>query len=90
MRIILTYGLDVITGSVENPACLNQTVHESVKKLLNEMVEFGSKDVNSNSLMSASKRHVARQDKSSTPLLFKGQLSVPMKQGDWICPVYLF
>ncbi|XP_042467973.1 uncharacterized protein LOC122051089 [Zingiber officinale] len=90
MRILLTYGLDVITGSVENPACLNKTVHESVKKLLNEMVEFGSKDVNSNSLMSASKRHFARQEKSSTPLLFKGQISVPMKQGDWICPICNF
>lgn len=90
MCILLTYGLDVIAGSVENSACLNKTVHESVKKLLNEMVEFGSKDVNSNSLMSTSKRHLARREKSSAPLLFKGQLSVPMKQGDWICPMYLF
>ncbi|WOL11617.1 hypothetical protein Cni_G20381 [Canna indica] len=86
MRILLTYGLDIITGSVENPACLNKTVKESVKKLLNELVEFSSKEFDPNSLTLTSERPLHRQDKSRGHQLFKGQISVPMKQGDWICP----
>ncbi|KAA8529007.1 hypothetical protein F0562_033505 [Nyssa sinensis] len=40
MRFLLTYGLDPITGSVENKPCLNKRVKESVRRLLKEMVEF--------------------------------------------------
>ncbi|RWW41477.1 hypothetical protein BHE74_00053035 [Ensete ventricosum] len=86
MRILLTYGLDIITGSVENSACLNKTVKESVKKLLNEMVEFSSKELDVNSLTLTSKKPLHGQNKANGHQLFKGQLSVPMKQGDWICP----
>ncbi|URD80740.1 Zn-finger in Ran binding protein [Musa troglodytarum] len=86
MRILLTYGLDIITGSVENSACLNKTVKESVKKLLNEIVEFSSKELDVNSLTLTSKRPLHRQSKANGHQLFKGQLSVPTKQGDWICP----
>ncbi|CAL9781727.1 unnamed protein product [Musa acuminata subsp. burmannicoides] len=86
MRILLTYGLDIITGSVENSACLNKTIKESVKKLLNEMVEFSSKELDVNSLTLTSKRPLHRQSKANGHQLFKGQLSVPTKQGDWICP----
>lgn len=88
MRILLTYGLDIITGSVENSACLNKTIKESVKKLLNEMVEFSSKELDVNSLTLTSKRPLHRQSKANGHQLFKGQLSVPTKQGDWICPKY--
>ncbi|XP_010916201.1 uncharacterized protein [Elaeis guineensis] len=86
IRILLTLGLDIITGSVENPACLNKTVKESVRKLLNEMVEFSVKELDSNTLTVTSGKPLSRLEKSSGNQFFKGQIAVPMKQGDWICP----
>ncbi|OEL19052.1 Zinc finger protein VAR3, chloroplastic [Dichanthelium oligosanthes] len=71
MRILLTYGLDVITGNVENRACLNKTVKESIKSLLNEVVEVDSRGPGSSTVKSAQR---------------KGQSALPMKQGDWNCP----
>lgn len=73
MRILLTYGLDIITGNMGNRACLDKTVKESVKKLLNEIVELDSKGPGS------------RTDKAA-PRTSKRQSAVPMKQGDWNCP----
>ena len=74
MRILLTYGLDVITGNVENRACLNKTVKESIKILLNEVVEVDSRGPGSSTVKAAQR---------------KGQSAVPMKQGDWNCPRYV-
>ncbi|RLN40577.1 zinc finger protein VAR3, chloroplastic [Panicum miliaceum] len=71
MRIILTYGLDVITDNVENRACLNKTVKESIKSLLNDVVEVDSRGPGSSTAKSAQR---------------KGQLALPRKQGDWNCP----
>lgn len=73
MRILLTHGLDIITGNVENKACLNKTVKESIKNLLNEVVEFDSKGPGSSTEKAAQR-------------MSKGQSAVPMKQGDWNCP----
>ncbi|PUZ37362.1 hypothetical protein GQ55_9G113500 [Panicum hallii var. hallii] len=71
MRILLTYGLDVITDNVENRACLNKTVKESIKSLLNDVVEVDSRGSGSSTTKSA--QH-------------KGQSALPRKQGDWNCP----
>ncbi|XP_044367400.1 uncharacterized protein [Triticum aestivum] len=73
MRILLTYGLDIITGNVGNKACLNKTVKESIKKLLNEVVELDSKGPGSTTDKAAQR-------------MSKGQSAVPVKQGDWNCP----
>lgn len=67
MRILLTHGLDIITGNVENKACLNKTVKESIKNLLNEVVEFDSKGPGSSTEKAAQR-------------MSKGQSAVPMKQ----------
>lgn len=75
MRILLTYGLDIITDNVENRACLNKTVKESIKSLLNEVVEVDSRGPGSSTTKSAQ---------------LKGQSSLPRKQGDWNCPKYVF
>jgi len=74
MRILLTYGLDVITGNVENRACLNKNVRESIKILLNEVIEVDSRGPGSSTVKAAQR---------------KGQSAVPMKQGDWNCPKYV-
>ncbi|XP_041013313.1 zinc finger protein VAR3, chloroplastic-like [Juglans microcarpa x Juglans regia] len=42
MRILLTYGLDRITGTVENKLGSNRLLTESVRRLLKEMVEYSS------------------------------------------------
>ncbi|KAH7570892.1 hypothetical protein ACOSP7_019421 [Xanthoceras sorbifolium] len=85
MRILLTYGLDPITGTVENKPCQNKLAKESVRRMLKEMVEYGAKEPDSN---------LPNAESSKGNLLVQGHLSpkgngllnVPMKQGDWHCP----
>ncbi|XP_043705797.1 uncharacterized protein LOC122655617 isoform X2 [Telopea speciosissima] len=80
MRILITYGLDPVTGSVENKSCLNKRIKESVRKLLTEMVEL-SISLESDPVKGTSSlilEHSSQQQ--------KGQINVPMKQGDWVCP----
>ncbi|XP_072992314.1 uncharacterized protein [Typha latifolia] len=86
MRILLTYGLDIVTGSVENQACLGKVVKRSVRKLLKEIVEFSVKDIGSNSPTTVSGMSLSRPGDLNRHQMFKGQPLVPMKQGDWICP----
>lgn len=85
MRILLTYGLDPITGAVENKPCLNKVVKEAVRRLLKQIVEYSTKEPDSDLLNSepmnsraAVHDHVNPKKKSCT--------NVPMKQGDWHCP----
>jgi len=83
MRIVLTYGLDPINGSVENKPCLTKRVEESVRRLLKEIVEHSNKEENSNfpdsTEVVTGHVHPNEQD--------KGKIDVSkMKQGDWLCP----
>ena len=48
MRFLLTYGLDLITGMVDNKPCLSKLVKASVRRLLKEMVEYSTKELDSN------------------------------------------
>ncbi|GMH15154.1 hypothetical protein Nepgr_016995 [Nepenthes gracilis] len=81
MRILLTFGLDPITRSVENKPCQNETVKNSVRMLLNEMVEFSQKEPVS---FTSNDRDSSVRDCSKAR--WKDQIEVPTKQGDWICP----
>lgn len=45
IRILLTYGLDSISPTVENRACQTKFVEDSVRKLLRESVAYSLKDV---------------------------------------------
>ncbi|OMO60679.1 Zinc finger, RanBP2-type [Corchorus capsularis] len=83
MRFLLTYGLDFITGSVENKPCQNKLVKESVRRLLKEMVEYGSQDLQPDMPKAAPSR---RNDSLRDHLSTEGHTKVPMKQGDWLCP----
>lgn len=74
MRILLTYALDPITGSVENKLCQNEVVEESVRKLLNEIVQF-----------SINEAYSEPWKEKSIPLP-QGKSEAPIKQGDWLCP----
>ncbi|KAF7827572.1 zinc finger protein VAR3, chloroplastic [Senna tora] len=78
MRIILTYGLDPVIGSVENKPCLNKIIKESVRRLLKQLVERSINDDGLNVPNSSSRVSLNPKD--------KGNIEVPMKQGDWICP----
>ncbi|MED6224229.1 hypothetical protein PIB30_081953 [Stylosanthes scabra] len=78
MRIILTYGLDPITGSVDNKTCLSRNVKESVRILLKEIVEHSTSYENHTSEVVTEQAHPYLQD--------KGDKDVPVKQGDWVCP----
>lgn len=82
MRIILTYGLDPLIGSVENKPCLNEKVKESVRSLLKEIVELSNEEEDSN--IPDTTKVVIQQVHPN--LQDKGKINVPMKQGDWICP----
>ncbi|KAK7849047.1 hypothetical protein CFP56_003894 [Quercus suber] len=48
MRFLLIYGLDPITGMVDNKLCLSKLVKASVRRLLKEMVEYSTKELDSN------------------------------------------
>ncbi|KAF3432121.1 hypothetical protein FNV43_RR26860 [Rhamnella rubrinervis] len=71
MRFLVMYGLDHITGTVKNKPCLNKVVKESVRNLLKQMVRRKLEKVEE-------QYHSSSQE--------KGRISVPMKQGDWLCP----
>ncbi|CAJ1932644.1 unnamed protein product [Sphenostylis stenocarpa] len=83
MRIILTYGLDPITGSVENKPCLTKKVEGSVRRLLKEIVEHSTKEEISNFPDSTDvvmgHVHSNQQGKEKIDV-------ATMKQGDWLCP----
>ncbi|ONK75317.1 uncharacterized protein A4U43_C03F15590 [Asparagus officinalis] len=79
MRFLLTYGLDLTSGSLINQASITKVVKGSVRKLMNEMVEFSEKEFSS----STSK---ATSVQSSGYEISKSQKNVLMKRGDWICP----
>nr|GMD66152.1 zinc finger protein VAR3, chloroplastic-like [Ipomoea batatas] len=83
MRLLFIYGLDPISGSVENKPCLNERVKESVRKLLKEIVEFskaeGAYETNKALIPGrSSTQQIAANCRD-------GQMKVPMKQGDWLC-----
>lgn len=82
MRIVLTYGLDPIIGSVENKPCLNKMVKESVRRLLRETVRHSIEEDDTN-LPDA--REVTNRQVNSNPQS-KGKIEVPRKQRDWVCP----
>ncbi|KAL6001367.1 hypothetical protein ACLOJK_007101 [Asimina triloba] len=88
MRILLTYGLDPITGSVENKQCLNKTVKESVRRLLSQMVELSDKS-NLGPAKITTKKLPFKGEQSIQQEMLKHKVDVPLKQGDWICPKYL-
>ncbi|CAA7022403.1 unnamed protein product [Microthlaspi erraticum] len=69
MRILLTYGLDSISPTVENRACQTKFVEDSVRKLLRESVEYSLKDVES------SETETARDD----------EIDLRKRPGDWHC-----
>lgn len=79
MRIILTYGLNPIIGSVENKPCLNnKMIKASLRRLLRELVEHSSKEDGSNISNASGRVNLNQQD--------KGMIKFQMKQGDWLCP----
>lgn len=85
MRFLVTYGLDHITGTVKNKPCLNKVVQESVRRLLKEMVDYSTGDLDSDIPKSTKLEKVASEQHHSSSRE-KGHISVPMKQGDWLCP----
>ncbi|XP_058183867.1 zinc finger protein VAR3, chloroplastic-like [Rhododendron vialii] len=84
MRLLLTYGLDPVTGMVENKSCLNKLVVETARRLLKEIVEHSMKELNSESPTATFTKWSASVQESS---IYQGQdhSSVSTKQGDWIC-----
>ncbi|KAJ4815173.1 zinc finger (Ran-binding) family protein [Rhynchospora pubera] len=89
MRILLTYGLGATNGLVQNQACLNKPIKESVKKLMGDMVELGLKQLDSSDDKSLqSEKALSKHRGLNKNQMDKDQL--PMKHGDWICPVCNF
>ncbi|EXC16426.1 Zinc finger protein [Morus notabilis] len=84
MRFLLTYGLDPISGTVENKPCLNKMVKESVRSLLKQMVDYSMRVMDFHSPKSTLEKGVPVNIHSSSQ--GKGHVNVPMKQGDWLCP----
>ncbi|KAL3501963.1 hypothetical protein ACH5RR_036412 [Cinchona calisaya] len=85
MRFLLTYGLDAIIGSVDNKPCLNTKVKGSVRKLLKEVIEFSSEEIDTGHLTSSTSGWISSEQGTSAHE-GQGQDNIPMKQGDWKCP----
>ncbi|KAL8150753.1 hypothetical protein V2J09_020561 [Rumex salicifolius] len=81
MRILLTLGLDHTTSSVENAQCQNESVMESARSLLRDVVGFYQEELDS---AISPERDLRLQETLRTQR--DGHMKVPMKQGDWICP----
>ncbi|KAK9091474.1 hypothetical protein Sjap_024651 [Stephania japonica] len=84
MRFVLTYGLDPFIGSVANKLCLNKSIKESVRRLLASMVELSTKEDDNDT--SGAVSTISASDCDCSVPQKKGIISVPMKQGDWVCP----
>lgn len=85
MRFLLTYGLDPISGTVENKPCLNKMVKESVRSLLKQMVDYSTRVMDFHSPKSTTlEKGIPVNSHSSSQ--GKAHVNVPMKQGDWLCP----
>lgn len=86
MRILLTYGLDYVSGTVENKPCQkNKMVKESVRRLLKELVGLSNDELVSDLPNGKPlKRGLPLPNNSTTQ--DKGTINVPMKPGDWLCP----
>lgn len=84
MRLLLTYGLNPVTGLVENKSCLNKVVEETARRLLKEIVEHCMKELNSESTSATfTKLNSSLQENSNYQ--GQGHMSISTKQGDWIC-----
>ncbi|KAI3946481.1 hypothetical protein MKX01_017697 [Papaver californicum] len=84
MRILMTYGLNPVIGSVENKLALNKRLKNSVRKLLTETVEFSNEELDSTSPDKTSLKRASCLVYSIQPQT--GQITAPLKKGDWICP----
>ncbi|XP_052186375.1 zinc finger protein VAR3, chloroplastic-like [Diospyros lotus] len=89
MRYLLTYGLDPVTGVVENKPCLNKSVMESVRKLLKEIIEHSMKELSSDPpVVKFTKWHSSMHDsihQRRLRTLQEDQDHRVLKKGDWIC-----
>ncbi|XP_004244772.1 zinc finger protein VAR3, chloroplastic isoform X2 [Solanum lycopersicum] len=81
MRLLLTYGLNPITGAVENKPSLNKRVEESARKLLKEIVNFSSEE-----LFCETKKSTNPWNPSVQRDHEEGQINALRKHGDWVCP----
>ncbi|MCE3051662.1 hypothetical protein HAX54_050468 [Datura stramonium] len=77
MRLLLTYGLDPITGAVENKPSFNKRVEESARKLLKEIVNFSSEELICETQKSTNPWNPSIQGDHQEG----GQIN-----GDWFCP----
>ncbi|KAK6781865.1 hypothetical protein RDI58_019661 [Solanum bulbocastanum] len=82
MRLLLTYGLNPITGAVENKPSLNKKVEESARKLLKEIVNFSSEELFCETKKSTNPWNPSVQGDNQE----EGQINVLRKHGDWVCP----
>lgn len=87
MRFLLTHGIDPHTDTVGNKPSLNKKVKESVRRLLKEMVEYSTEELENDTDLpkSMTLKSVEKSPKDAVPQEKYG-VNVPMKQGDWICP----
>lgn len=82
MRLLVTYGLNPITGAVENKPSLNKRVEESAKKLLKEIVNFSSEELFCETKKSTNPWNPSVQGDHQE----EGQINALRKHGDWVCP----
>ncbi|XP_077251137.1 zinc finger (Ran-binding) family protein, partial [Tasmannia lanceolata] len=88
MRILLTFGFEPVTGSVENKALLKlKSVKTVVRKLLHEVVKLSAIPIDPNLPPPVIKKRPPKVKQPPPPPKKRvGRDDIEMKKGDWLCP----
>ncbi|KAJ8623165.1 hypothetical protein MRB53_031694 [Persea americana] len=88
MRVLLTFGFDPVTGSVENKTLLKlKSVKTVVRKLLHEVVKLSAVPIDPNLPPPVIKRPPPKVKQPPPPPKKRvGRDDIEMKKGDWLCP----
>ncbi|KAL4202654.1 hypothetical protein AMTRI_Chr02g264720 [Amborella trichopoda] len=88
MRVLLTYGFEPITGSVENKALLKmKSIKTVVRKLLHEVVKLSAVPIDPNLPPPVIKKPPPKIKQPPPPPKKRvGRDDIEMKKGDWLCP----
>ncbi|KAF3779320.1 Zinc finger protein [Nymphaea thermarum] len=88
MRVLLTYGFDPISGSVENKLIMKmKPVKTVIRKLLHEIVKLSAIPIDPNLPPPVIKKPPPKVKQPPPPPKKRvGRDDIEMKKGDWLCP----
>lgn len=88
VRVLLTYGFDLVNGSVANKDLLKRkSVKNAIRKLLHEVVKLSAVPIDPNLPPPVIKKPPPKVKQPPPPPKKRvGRDDIEMKKGDWLCP----